>query len=120
MSERPTAVDLFCGAGGASCGIDDAGFEIVAAVDQNTDALNTHAENLPGYTISHDLSDVDPSVLPERARSSPQSAQYASTPTASARSSQCRSTSSPVRRTGWRSRRRLWVIKPICGRWRDD
>ena len=69
MSETPIAVDLFCGAGGASCGIDDAGFEIVAAVDQNDDALNTHADNLPGYTVNHDLSDVDPSVLPERAQS---------------------------------------------------
>jgi len=69
MSETPIAVDLFCGAGGASCGIDDAGFEIVAAVDQNADALNTHADNLPGYTVSHDLSDVDPSVLPDRAQS---------------------------------------------------
>jgi len=64
-----TAVDLFCGAGGASCGIHAAGFELVAAVDHSTDALNTHAENLPGYTVRHDLSEVDTSVLPERARS---------------------------------------------------
>ena len=64
-----TAVDLFCGAGGASCGIDAAGFEIVAAVDHDTDALDTHARNLPGYTVQHDLADVDPSVLPERAQS---------------------------------------------------
>lgn len=62
------AIDLFCGAGGASCGIDAAGFEVAAAVDTDDDALNTHAENLPGYTITHDLSDVDPSILPERAQ----------------------------------------------------
>lgn len=62
------AIDLFCGAGGASCGIDAAGFEVAAAVDTDDDALNTHAENLPGYTISHDLSDVDTSILPARAR----------------------------------------------------
>jgi len=65
---KPTAVDLFCGAGGASCGIDAAGFELVAAVDQNEQALQTHVENLPGEPILHDLSDVDPSVLPERGR----------------------------------------------------
>jgi len=27
--DADVAVDLFCGAGGASCGIDDAGFEVV-------------------------------------------------------------------------------------------
>jgi len=68
MSEFP-ALDLFCGAGGASCGIDMAGFGLVAAVDSDTDALDTHAANLPGYTVRHDLSDVDPSTLPERAQS---------------------------------------------------
>jgi DNA (cytosine-5)-methyltransferase 1 len=62
-------LDLFCGAGGASCGIDMAGFDLVAAIDTDTDALDTHAANLPGYTIRHDLSDVDPAVLPERAQS---------------------------------------------------
>ncbi|MFC5277857.1 DNA cytosine methyltransferase [Halorubrum rubrum] len=73
-SDRPedgrlTAIDLFCGAGGASCGIDAGGFDLVAAVDKNTDALDTHAANLPGYTVRHDLNDVDPSILPEEARS---------------------------------------------------
>jgi len=63
------AVDLFCGAGGASCGIETAGFELVAGVDHNTDALDTHADNCGGYTVTHDLSEVDPSVLPERAHS---------------------------------------------------
>lgn len=62
-------LDLFCGAGGASCGIDMAEFDVVAAVDTDTDALDIHAANLPGYTIRHDLSDVDPSILPERAQS---------------------------------------------------
>lgn len=62
------AVDLFCGAGGASCGMADVGVDIVAAVDQNTDALRTHEANLPGEHIEHDLSDVDTSVLPEGAQ----------------------------------------------------
>ena len=66
--DRPTAVDLFCGAGGASCGIHAAGFDVVASVDKDETVLDTHAENLPGYTLRHDLTDVDPSVLPERAR----------------------------------------------------
>ena len=69
MPDEPRAVDLFSGAGGASLGIELAGFDLAAAVDHNTDALDTHAANLPGYTVSHDLADVDVSVLPERAQS---------------------------------------------------
>ena len=59
------AIDLFCGAGGASCGMHQAGVDVVAAVDQNEQALETHEENLPGETINHDLADVDLSILPE-------------------------------------------------------
>jgi len=64
MSEH-TAVDLFCGAGGASLGIEAAGFDLMAAVDTDTDALNTHAENLGGFTVNHDLSDVVRDAIPE-------------------------------------------------------
>ena len=59
------ALDLFCGAGGASCGIKNAQeVDLVAAVDANEAAMETHAANLPGEHIVHDLSDVDPSILP--------------------------------------------------------
>lgn len=68
MSSDPIAVDLFSGAGGASCGIDAGGFTVAAAVDTNTDALDTHADNLDGYTLNHDLTDIDCSILPRRAR----------------------------------------------------
>lgn len=64
MSEHLTAVDLFCGAGGASCGIYQAGGKLIAGVDQDEDALQTHARNLPGEHIQHDLADVDPSIFP--------------------------------------------------------
>lgn len=63
MSEY-AALDLFCGAGGASLGIERAGFDLVAGIDQNKEALNTHKQNLPSPVIQHDLFDVDPSVLP--------------------------------------------------------
>jgi DNA (cytosine-5)-methyltransferase 1 len=59
------AVDLFCGAGGASLGIENAGFELVAVVDQHETALETHNENLLGPVIQHDLSDIDLSILPD-------------------------------------------------------
>lgn len=68
-NQRPTAVDLFCGGGGASIGIEWAGYDLVAAVDTDTDALETHAENSSGYTVCHDLSDIDTTILPERAQS---------------------------------------------------
>jgi len=35
----PTAVDLFCGAGGSSLGIERAGFDLVAAIDTDESAL---------------------------------------------------------------------------------
>ena len=40
-------VDLFCGAGGFSEGFRQAGFDIVAAVDNNSQALTSHQINHP-------------------------------------------------------------------------
>jgi len=57
-------VDLFCGAGGAGCGAEMAGWDTVCGVDQDEQALKTYNENLASEPIKHDLSDVDPSVLP--------------------------------------------------------
>jgi DNA (cytosine-5)-methyltransferase 1 len=47
LPQRPTAVDLFCGAGGLSQGLHDGGFEIVAAADHDPDACATHGVNFP-------------------------------------------------------------------------
>jgi len=63
-ADRPTAIDLFCGAGGASLGVEAAEYDLVAALDHNEAALQTHVENLGDGIIKHDLADVDPSVLP--------------------------------------------------------
>jgi len=68
VTDVADAVDLFCGAGGASCGIETAGFDVVAAVDTDKTALQTHNENLAGEVVHHDLADVDPTVLPAAAR----------------------------------------------------
>jgi DNA (cytosine-5)-methyltransferase 1 len=43
---RPKAVDLFCGCGGFSLGFMQAGFEVVAAVDNAADAAITYTMNL--------------------------------------------------------------------------
>lgn len=48
---RPTVIDFFCGAGGFSCGFVQAGFQVVAAVDWDMDAIITYAVNLGAYPI---------------------------------------------------------------------
>jgi DNA (cytosine-5)-methyltransferase 1 len=54
---RPTAVDLFCGAGGLSLGLQQAGFDVLAGADSDAWAVETHAANLPGLSWAGDLSD---------------------------------------------------------------
>ena len=54
---RPTAVDLFCGAGGLSLGLQRAGFDVIVGADSDDWAIRTHAANLPGLSWSGDLSD---------------------------------------------------------------
>lgn len=58
---RPVAADLFCGAGGLSIGLTDAGYEVVLGVDHDSLALETHAGLHPGLTLDLDLG--DPSVV---------------------------------------------------------
>jgi len=58
-------LDLFCGAGGATLGAEMAGCNTIAGVDVETQPLQTINENLAVEPIKHDLSDVDPSVLPK-------------------------------------------------------
>jgi len=58
-------LDLFCGAGGATLGAEMAGCDTVAGVDVESQPLQTINENLAVEPIKHDLSDVDPSVLPK-------------------------------------------------------
>ena len=53
---RPWAIDLFSGAGGLSLGLEQGGFSIVAAVDSDSVAIETHAANFPGLTWVGDLS----------------------------------------------------------------
>ena len=54
---RPWAVDLFCGAGGLSLGLEDAGFTVVAAADSDPDSIETHAANIQGLTWKGNLAD---------------------------------------------------------------
>ena len=54
---RPWAIDLFCGAGGLSLGLERGGFSVVAAADSDPVATETHAANIEGLTWTGDLSD---------------------------------------------------------------
>ena len=54
---RPWAIDLFCGAGGLSVGLEDAGFSVVAGADSDPVSTETHAANIQGLSWTGDLSD---------------------------------------------------------------
>jgi DNA (cytosine-5)-methyltransferase 1 len=47
---RRTAIDLFCGAGGLTLGLKQAGFEVLWAVDNNGLAMETYEKNHPNVT----------------------------------------------------------------------
>ena len=53
---RPWAVDLFCGAGGLSLGLEEEGFSVVAAADSDPVSTETHAANIQTLTWTGDLS----------------------------------------------------------------
>ena len=53
---RPWAVDLFCGAGGLSLGLEQAGFSVIAAADSDPVSIETHTANIEGLTWAGDLS----------------------------------------------------------------
>ena len=54
--EGPLAIDLFCGAGGTSLGLEMAGFQVVMGVDKDGPSLATHRANFGGASVDADLS----------------------------------------------------------------
>jgi DNA (cytosine-5)-methyltransferase 1 len=67
MEGRLNCVDLFAGAGGFSLGFQEAGFDIVAAVDRSESALATYNHNLEGVqTIEADLQQVSPEEVVDK------------------------------------------------------
>lgn len=56
----PNAIDLFCGAGGLSLGLAEAGIAVVAAVDNWIPAVESYKLNFPSHQIVEaDLSELD-------------------------------------------------------------
>jgi DNA (cytosine-5)-methyltransferase 1 len=53
-----TAIDLFAGAGGATQGLRNAGFDVVAAVENDTSAAATWRANHPGKMFEGDIRTV--------------------------------------------------------------
>ncbi|MEJ1386567.1 MAG: DNA cytosine methyltransferase [Candidatus Sedimenticola sp. (ex Thyasira tokunagai)] len=45
---KPTAISLFCGAGGCSLGFKQAGYNILFATDHDKSAIETYKDNFPG------------------------------------------------------------------------
>ena len=63
---RMTAVDLFSGCGGISCGLERAGFRTLAGVDVERDCLQTFRANFPhALALERDLSQAEPEALME-------------------------------------------------------
>ena len=59
-----TAIDLFAGAGGTARGLADAGFRVLAAVENDADAVGTFEENHPGVRVfAEDIQSVSPEDL---------------------------------------------------------
>lgn len=51
---RPTAVDLFCGAGGMSLGLSRAGFELLLGVDADPACVKTIQANPRHLSCAHE------------------------------------------------------------------
>jgi DNA (cytosine-5)-methyltransferase 1 len=51
VAERPTAIDLFAGAGGLSLGLEQAGFDVLAAVDNDPVHALTYRYNFPSTEV---------------------------------------------------------------------
>jgi DNA (cytosine-5)-methyltransferase 1 len=61
--ERPTAIDLFCGAGGLSQGLHDAGFKILWGIDHEENTKLTYDENHEREMTVGDIRDEEPPDL---------------------------------------------------------
>lgn len=61
--DRPTCVDLFCGAGGLSLGLQRAGFHPLAALDNNKPSIASHRRNLGDHAHVVDIGELDGASL---------------------------------------------------------
>ena len=60
--QQQQAVDLFCGCGGLTQGLTDAGFQIGLGIDHNCTILETYRRNFRHKAVQHDLTDWEEAV----------------------------------------------------------
>lgn len=65
------AIDLFCGAGGLSLGLQQAGFQIVAAIDNDSIAASTYEANIRSGLLNGVIEDISASDVLSKAGLSP-------------------------------------------------
>jgi DNA (cytosine-5)-methyltransferase 1 len=66
VKQKLTAIDLFCGCGGMSKGLQDAGFEILAGVDVEPNYICTFSYNFPNAkSLQIDLEKISPKLFME-------------------------------------------------------
>jgi DNA (cytosine-5)-methyltransferase 1 len=71
LSRKPAAVDLFCGAGGASLGLLAAGFDLRLGVDIDPTYGMSHSANMPGRFMAADLRQLDADKIGQAAEVGP-------------------------------------------------
>jgi DNA (cytosine-5)-methyltransferase 1 len=64
MTKRSKAIDLFCGAGGLSTGLEWAGFDVVWATDSDPDVEETYRLNHNGDIAIDDIRELDSKDVP--------------------------------------------------------
>lgn len=61
------AIDLFCGCGGLSLGLGRAGFNVVAAIDNDSLSISSYRMNhRKTYTLREDIRSIDPRALMDK------------------------------------------------------
>ncbi len=66
---KPKAIDLFAGPGGLSLGLIEAGFNIIAAVEVDSDAGATYRHNIGNHTEIQDITKFSPRRLRKKLES---------------------------------------------------
>ncbi len=64
-TKAPTFIDLFCGCGGFTLGMQRAGFRCLAAIDSNSEAIDVFSANFPSvpHILQKDLKKFGPAKL---------------------------------------------------------
>lgn len=63
MIDSPTAIDLFCGAGGLSTGLEWAGFDVLLGIDNDQKAAETYQMNHDSEVVCGDVSEITPDSI---------------------------------------------------------